>query len=268
MKAYKIWKERTATSPLGRHLVHFRVLIRHFKAANDQEREILEQKCEDIINVHFNMLFIAAIHEHVYNRWKLILTFMVEKDIGSTLIHRLRMVHLYECDLNLLLGLFVRELDHHCKDNKLINDGICSSRTNRWAIDPVIVDVTQTEISMITRKILVRFNNNATACFDWILSHLLCLCLCSFGMPKKFTTILGELLEQAKYAIKTSRGISDATYRHSKDSPVFGGGQGSKLTATIWGKLVSRALDLHGCLGKGSQYSDHEGLIKAIIKML
>ena len=235
---------------------------------HDKEREILEQKRDDIIQVHFNMLFIAAMHEHVYNRWKLILTCMIEKDIGSALIHRLRVIHLYECDLNLLLGLFVRELDHHCEDNKLINEGTYGSRTNRRAIDPVIVDVTQTEISMITRKILVRFNNDATACFDRILSHLLCLCLRSFGMPKKFTTVLGILLEQAKYAIKTSRGISKSTYSHSDDSPVFGGGQGSKLTATSWGKLVSRALDLHGRLGKGSKYRDPEGLIEAIIKML
>ena len=87
MKAYKIWKERTAISSSSRHLGHFHALIRHFKAANDQERESLEQKQEDIIHVHFNMLFIAAIHEHLYNQWKLILTCMIEKDIGSALIH-------------------------------------------------------------------------------------------------------------------------------------------------------------------------------------
>ena len=50
--------------------------------------------------------------------------------------------------------------------------------------------------------------------------------------------------------------------------PLYWGGQGSKLTATSWGKLVSRALDLHGRLGKGSKYSNPEGLIEAIIKML
>ena len=57
MKAYKIWKERTATSPSGQHLGRFHALIRYFKATNDQEREILEQKREGIIQVQFNMLF-------------------------------------------------------------------------------------------------------------------------------------------------------------------------------------------------------------------
>ena len=79
-------------------------------------------------------------------------------------------------------------------------------------MDPVFVDVTQTELSMVLRAILVKFNNDATACFDRILVHILTLCLRSYGMPKKLTIILGKLLESAKYAIKTGIGISKATY--------------------------------------------------------
>ena len=73
----------------------------------------------------------------------------------------------------------------------------------RRSIDPVIVDVTQVEIAMITRRILVRFNNDATACFDRIMPHILCLCLRSYQMPAEFTGLLGDLLRYAKYAIKT-----------------------------------------------------------------
>ena len=43
---------------------------------------------------------------------------------------------------------------------------------NRRAIDPVVVDVTQTEIAMVTRQILIRCNNNLTQCFDRILCHV------------------------------------------------------------------------------------------------
>ena len=135
---------------------------------------------EDIIEVHYIMLNIAAIHSHVYNRWKNILTCMIKKDAGSAKIHRLRVIQLFECHLNLLLGLFLRELDQHYEDNGMINKGIYGSRANRRAVDPVIVDVTQTEISMITRTILVQFNNYATACFDRIMPHILSLCLRSY----------------------------------------------------------------------------------------
>ena len=67
------------------------------------------------------MIKIAAIYEHVYKRWQEILTCMIQKDPGSAKIHRLQVLHLYEWDFNLLLGLFLRELDQHCEDNKLIN---------------------------------------------------------------------------------------------------------------------------------------------------
>ena len=102
---------------------------------------------------------------------------MVEKDPGCPKIHRLRVIHLYECDLNLLFALFFCKFDQHCEDTKLLNDGAYGSHPNRRAIDPVIVDVTQTKYAMIALTILVRFNNDATACFDRILSHLITLCL-------------------------------------------------------------------------------------------
>jgi hypothetical protein len=38
-------------------------------------------------------------------------------------------------------------------------------------------------------------------------------------MPKKLTTILGDLLHVAKYAIKTGIGLSKETYHHSDESP-------------------------------------------------
>jgi hypothetical protein len=184
MNKYKRWKERTSTSPSGRHL----------KAKNEEDRERMEGMKQEIIAMHATMLQTAYDNEHVYDRWKYILTCMLGKDSGNPRIHRLRVIHLYECDLNLLLSIFYRELDQHCEDNYLINKGVYRCRPNRRAIDPVFLDVTQTEIAMVTRTPLVKFNNDATACFDRILVHLLNLCLRSFGMPKKLTTILGELL--------------------------------------------------------------------------
>ena len=94
-------------------------------------------------------------------------------------------------------------------------------------LTPSLFDVTQVEIAIITRRILVRFNNDATACFDRIMPHILCLCLRSYQMPAEFTGLLGDLLRYAKYAIKTANGVSKDTYSHSSESPVFGSGQGT-----------------------------------------
>jgi hypothetical protein len=268
MEKYRRWKERTSTSPSGRHLGHFHALFRPLKAKDDEDRDRLESLRKDIVEMHATMLQTAYDNEHVYKRWEYILTCMLGKDSGIPRIHRLRVIHLYECDLNLLFSVFFRELDQHCEDNYLINKGVYGCRPNRRAIDPVFVDVTQTEMAMVTRKPLVKFNNDATACFDRILVHLLNLCLRSYGMPKKLTKILGELLKVARYAIKTGIGISEETYSHSDESPAFGSGQGSGASAQGWGKLVSVLFDIHDMYGHGCKYADPWKLYSAIIGML
>jgi hypothetical protein len=251
---YKRWKERTSTSPFGRHLGHFHALFMPLKAKDDEGTELLDALRTDIIELHALMLQTAYDNEHVYKRWEYILTSMLGKDSGIPRIHRLGLIHLYECDLSLLFAMFFRELDQHCEDNYLMNKGIYGCRPNRQAIDPVFVDVMQTELSMVQQSILVRFNNDATACFDRILVHVLTLCLRSYGMPKKLTTILGKLLEAAKYAIKTGIGISKETYQHSKESPAFGSGQGSGASAQGWGKIASNAFDAQDKFGHGYIY--------------
>jgi hypothetical protein len=121
---------------------------------------------------------------------------------------------------------------------------------------------------MVSRSILVRFNNDATACFDRILVHVLILCLRSYGMPKKLTTILGKLLEAAKYAMKTGIGISKKTYQHSEVSPAFGSGQGSGASAQGWGEIASTAFDAYGIFGHGCTYEDPWKICTIILMML
>ena len=87
-------------------------------------------------------------------------------------------------------------------------------------------------------------------------------------MPPEFIGLLGDLLRYTKYAIKTVNGVSKDMYSHSSDSPVFGSGQGSTVSATGWEKLVSIALDMHDKQRYGSQYSDSQGTFKTIIGML
>lgn len=123
IKKYKIWDKCTATSPSGRHLGHFHALFKPFKFDDSFEKHYFEEMKEETIEVHYIMLNIAAIHSHLYKLWKNILTCMIEKDKGSAKIHRLRVIHLYECDLKLLLALFLCKLDQHCKDNRMINKG-------------------------------------------------------------------------------------------------------------------------------------------------
>ena len=112
---------------------------------------------------------------------------------------------------------------------------------------------------MVTRKILIRCNNDLTQCFDRILCHLAQVNNQSYGLPIHMATIIGDFLKGAIYSIKTAVGISDQTYSHSKESSVFGTGQGSVQSMYAWGMIVSRLIDLMDKYGHGATYKDPMG---------
>ena len=192
MQRYKKWNESTTTSVgSGRHLGHYAALHKPFKyiqpvtksinpydkkskrahkkqqtLSTEEEYELIDNMRTTIILLHHLMLQISIKNRHVYQRWLDVITQMIEKDPGNPLIHRLRVIQLYECDYNLLLGIYFRQLQQHIEDRSLLNDGCFGGRPNKRAIDPVLIDVTQTEIAIITRRPLVRFNNDMTSCFS------------------------------------------------------------------------------------------------------
>ena len=62
------------------------------------------------------MLQIAVKNAYIFKRWKQVVTQMIEKDPGCPKLFRLRVIHLYECDLNLLISLYFRKLQQHCEN--------------------------------------------------------------------------------------------------------------------------------------------------------
>jgi hypothetical protein len=94
LNKYKRWKERTSTSPSGRHLGHFHALFRPLKAKDDKDRDRLEGMRLAILELHAIMLQTAYDNEHVYKRWEYILTCMLGKDTGIPRIYRLQVIHL------------------------------------------------------------------------------------------------------------------------------------------------------------------------------
>ena len=95
---------------------------------------------------------------------------MIQKEPGNSKIHRLRVIHIYEADYNLILGLKWRELMHAAEDEGLLNDGQYGSRPNRSAHDPVFIEEIQSEICRASRKSNIKFDNDATSCYDRIIS--------------------------------------------------------------------------------------------------
>jgi hypothetical protein len=118
----KKWPERTSTSPSGIDLGHYNALIRsHNVPLNTEAGQEIEAMRKALLHAHVVIINYALKFGYSYKRWKVVVNIMIQKDPGSVKIHRLRVIHLYEADYNLLLGIKWREAMHLSEDNRLLN---------------------------------------------------------------------------------------------------------------------------------------------------
>jgi hypothetical protein len=71
----------------------------------DLEPEETIERAKRVLRAHHSLLQYATKHGVSHNRWRKVVNSMIEKDPGDPRIHRLRVIHLYEADYNLLLGI-------------------------------------------------------------------------------------------------------------------------------------------------------------------
>ena len=239
----RAWRESTSTSPSGLHLGHYKALIARHKYASipededdehRQNRERLTRMQQDLLDLHLTLLNYALTRGYSYNRWKKVANTILFKDPGVIKIHRTRVIHLYEADYNLAMGLKWRAAVFRAETLNLLHNGQFGSRPKRNAIDPVFIEEMQFELSRLTRKTVAQTNYDATACYDRIIPNLAMLASRRFGVPKEVTASNAKTLEEASYHVRTELGVSSEGYRHSDEFPIFGTGQGSANSPAIW----------------------------------
>ena len=270
----KVWKESTTTSPSGLHLGHFKALLARHKYSNEPDetpdsephdhvgqtlteesppaledlsakKRELDHMQQSLIDLHLNLINYALERGYSYRRWQTIANTMLFKDPGSVKIHRTRVIHIYEADFNLFLGLKWRTALYQAEASKQLNDGQYGSRPRRNAIDPVMIEELQFEISRLSRRTFIQTNYDATACYDRIIPNMAMLVSRRFGVAKSVTLANVKTLEHARYHIRTELGLSDTSYSHSDAHPIFGTGQGSGNSPMIWCFISSILFDCY-----------------------
>ena len=233
MDKYKFWPETTSTSPSGRHLGHYRSLLPNLPVHSEATEE-LDAKRQDLVNMHHAVTDYALTHGYSYCRWKKVVNVMLEKEPGNPKIHRLRVIHLYEADYNLILGVKWRELIHHCEDKHLLHPSLYGARPGRGALEPVFIEEMVNEITRTSRKPIIKNAEDATACYDRIIPGVGNLASRSHGLHRSVAIVQGNTLEEVKYHLKTQLGVTEEYYKHCTVSPIYGTGQGSGNSPTVW----------------------------------
>ena len=235
----KSWRESTSTSPSGLHLGHYKVMTARHEFSDLSDRD------NDIIKLHLQLLNYALERGYSYTWWQQVTNAMLLKEPGNYKIHRTRVIHLYEADYNLAMGLKWKEAMALSEAGQDLNPGQYGSRASRGAHDPVFIEEFQLEISRASRKTMVQINYDATLCYDRIIPNLAALVSQKYGVPQPAVLSNVRTLEKAKYRLKTDSVQADQWYQHNAEYPIYGTGQGSGNSPMIWCFLSSVLFDCY-----------------------
>ena len=169
----KNWKESTTTSEF--HLGYSKALIAEHDIDPKKEPEkyaALEAKRAKLIDWQVRLINLAIENRYVYERWKTIVNFMILKEPQNYKINRLRVIHLYEFDFTLLMSIKWRHLIHQGIDKGNLDDGQFGGLPGRDATTPTFIEELQYDICRASRKPLIHFDYDATACYDRIIPNL------------------------------------------------------------------------------------------------
>jgi hypothetical protein len=266
----KAWDEKTSTS-LGTnmHLGHLKTYFAKHLFPEDSEDAIELQDTRDkILRGHLLLLNYSLKFGYPYEAWKMVVNTMLEKDPGTPKLHRLRVIHLYEADYNLILGFKWRAVLHHACHHCLINPSQYGSQPGKEAPDPAFLRILEYETARLTCKPVIHFDNNATSCYDRIPCFLANVASRKYGMHCKVCIVQGRALQEARYHLKTKLGISKSFIKHSTQFPWFGTGQGSGNSPMVWLFICSTLFDTYEEHAHGSTYESPDRAIKQAIKIV
>ncbi|KAI2499828.1 hypothetical protein MHU86_14645 [Fragilaria crotonensis] len=134
----KVWKETTTTSPSGVHLGHYKALIapHEYSHIGDEDEDVnadgvsrtelrdeLNMMQTAIRELHLQVINYALERGFTYTRWQTIANTMLFKEKNNIKIHRTRVIHIYEADYNLILGLKWRLALYQSEALKQLNAG-------------------------------------------------------------------------------------------------------------------------------------------------
>ena len=272
----KTWRETTTTSPSGRHLGRYKALFAAgaleedgdecsvATSSSDRQNSLLQEvsfrdKQEWLASFVLSVINYCIRNNYVLDRWKTIVNVMIFKEQGNYKIHRLRIIHIYEADFNLLLAVKWRQLLRTADDAQLINEGQYGGRPGCEAQSLTFLEELKYDLAYLTRRTLFNFDNDATSCYDRIVVPLASLINRKYGLHRKVVAVHARTLQQARFHLKTATGISSSHYSPCTRFPIHGTGQGSGNSPSIWLFISSTLFDIHHAKSHGASFVSPDG---------
>ena len=256
----KVWRETTSTSPSGRHLGHYKALFARIDPTLDTiTQATLARQQKNLANLYVDMINYAIKYRYSFERWKQITNSMIYKETNNTHIHRLRVIHIYEADLNFLLGIKWKLALASADNVGAVNNGQHGGRPGKQATTLTLMEELRYDYAYSTRIPFAQMDNDASACYDRIIPSMASLVGKRFGIHNNVIFVHATTLQEAKYRLKTTGQISETFYQHCDDFPIYGTGQGSGNSPFIWCFISSVLFDCHDTECYGAYFTTSDG---------
>ena len=221
---WEFWKnkrESTVTSPYGLHIGHY--------------RSCLCFEARDILDVHRKMLLMPFKFAFIPERWATTVQILLEKDSGAPWSHRLRIIELFDSQLNAGLQIiFGRRMVKNALDRGLIHSSTYGSIPNRTAQDAAIEKLWSVDIMRIKKVNGAIFDCDAKGCYDRIIAALQSITCRRWGLPRTTSLFFARLWRVCRHYIRTRHGTSNDCYMASSGELLFGIGQGNGAGPAFW----------------------------------
>ena len=215
---FKRLSENLSSSPSGRHIGHYKVVISDEKLCTLYAR---------IISIPFK-------HGLTLPQWTSAVQVVLEKTKGCARIEKLHVMQLLEVDLNMALRIiFGHCLIHWADDCGTIPLSQRSSRPNRSSTDAILLKQLSYDGLAILQKSAIFFNNDCKAAFDQMIASLGGIALRCLGASTNAVSTLLNTLQQMRYKVRTSLGISEASFSNLNNW-VLWTLQGSGASPCLW----------------------------------
>jgi hypothetical protein len=186
-------------------------------------------------DVKTRLLNIAIKHCHIYPRWKRIINALIEKIPGLPLIGKLRVIHIIESDINLLMGIaWGRKLMWQGEDLQVFGEEQSGGRKGKRCQDVLLFKHLVYSILRLSKSNGSTFDNDAKSCYDRIVMLGASLMAQRIGMDTKIVELFIKMLDEVKYHAKTIYGVSKLSYQSSEQYGIHGPGQGGRASPSVW----------------------------------
>ena len=180
----------------ARLLKMYKALLAPDDRINDENPTTNSDLTLDIIATLLNL---CSTHGIALTRWLTIHNSMLEKSIGNDLIDKLRVIHIFEADFNLLLGiLWSKRLMDNAQRHNSLSVYQWGGMKGKQCIEPVIMKVLSYELSALTRTSLIAIDKDAASCYNRIVMSISNLRDQQLGMPIAPCKMLASILEFTK----------------------------------------------------------------------